>query len=142
MADFYITMFLDGEGQKKIESVGLGEQIQEIDGKQAVQVGMTKKDQKKLLKGFKELSFDAQNACVLPDRGRKQTDEHSGGHEFPGCDEVCDHQTLQPPGRQRCFWKGHRYALSLAGASRAVGIDLQAAAGVAKLPKPIPGPCF
>ena len=67
MADFYINIFLDQESQQKIDSVGLGDQIQEIDGKKAVQVGMTKKDQKKLLKGFKDLSFDALNACVLPE---------------------------------------------------------------------------
>ena len=55
------------EKLKKIEEAGLGGQVLEIDGKKAVQVGMTKKDQKKLIKGFKDLTFDANNACVLPE---------------------------------------------------------------------------
>jgi len=48
MADFYINVFLDDEKMKKIEDAGLADQVQEIDGKKAIQVGMTKKDQKKL----------------------------------------------------------------------------------------------
>ncbi len=67
MSNFYINLFLDDERLKKIEAVGLADQVQEIDGKKAVQVGMTKKDQKKLLKGFENLTFDANNACVLPE---------------------------------------------------------------------------
>ncbi|QTA90545.1 DUF6955 family protein [Desulfonema magnum] len=69
MSDFYINVFLDDEKFKKIEAVGLADQVQEIDGKKAVQVGMTKKDQKKLMKGFEGLTFDANNACVLPEEG-------------------------------------------------------------------------
>jgi hypothetical protein len=71
MADFYINVFLDDEGIKKAEEAGLADQIQEIDGKKALQVGMTKKDQKKLLKGFTDLTFDANNACVLPEAANK-----------------------------------------------------------------------
>lgn len=67
MSDFYINLSLDDEQQKKIESAELGDQIQEIDGKKAVQVGMTKKDKKKLLKAFSDLTFDADNACTLPE---------------------------------------------------------------------------
>ncbi len=67
MSDFYINLFLDDETLKKIEALELGDQIQEIDGKKAIQVGMTKKDKKKLLKGFKELTFNANDACVLPE---------------------------------------------------------------------------
>ncbi len=66
MADFYINVVLDDEKQKKLEGAGLGDQITEIDGKKVIQVGMTKKDQKKLLKGFPELTFDDANACALP----------------------------------------------------------------------------
>ena len=69
MSDFYINVFLDDEKLKKIEAVGLVDQVQEIDGKKAVQVSMTKKDQKKLMKGFEGLTFDANNACVLPEEG-------------------------------------------------------------------------
>ncbi len=70
MADYCINLFLDQEQQKKIEELGLGEHIQEIDGKKAVQVAMSKKDQKKLQKGFPGLEFDASNACVLPDEAQ------------------------------------------------------------------------
>jgi hypothetical protein len=69
MADFYINVFLDDEKLKKLEAAGVADQVQEIGGKKAVQVGMTTKDQKKLLKGFKELTFDDSNACVLPEEG-------------------------------------------------------------------------
>lgn len=69
MADFYINLFLDDENFKKVEEIGLADQIQEIDGKKALQVGMTKKDQKKLVKGFEDLTFDSNNACVLPEEG-------------------------------------------------------------------------
>jgi hypothetical protein len=60
-------MFVDEEKLRKLEEVGLGDQVQEIGGKKAVQIGMTKKDQKKLLKGFEGLSFDENDACVLPE---------------------------------------------------------------------------
>jgi hypothetical protein len=67
MADYYINIFMDDEKLKKIGDAGLGDQIQEIDGKKAVQVAVNKKEQKKLVKGFPELTFDASNACVLPE---------------------------------------------------------------------------
>ena len=70
MADYCINLFLDQEQQTKIEELGLGEHIQEIDGKKAVQVAMSKKDQKKLQKGFPGLEFDASNACVLSDEAQ------------------------------------------------------------------------
>ncbi|MGD9083309.1 MAG: hypothetical protein PVJ50_08515 [Desulfobacterales bacterium] len=69
MADFYINVFLDDEKTKKIEDAGLADQIAEIDGKKAIQVGMTKKEKKKLVKGFTDLTFDDKNACVLPEDG-------------------------------------------------------------------------
>ena len=56
--------------EKKIEELGLGDHVQEIAGKKAVQVAMGRKDQKKLKKGFPELEFDASNACVLPDEAQ------------------------------------------------------------------------
>ena len=68
MADFYITIFLDGEKIKKVEDAGLAGEIREIDGKKAIQVGLTGKEQKKLVKGFPELIFDSSNACVLPEQ--------------------------------------------------------------------------
>jgi hypothetical protein len=67
MADYCINVFLDDEQQKKIQEVGLGDHITQIDGKKAVQVAMSEKDQKKLKKGFPGLEFNESNACVLPD---------------------------------------------------------------------------
>ena len=71
MADCYVNVFLDDEKLKKIEEVGLGGDVKEIDGKKAIQVVMTQKDKKKLLKGFKELSFDDSDTCVLPENGEE-----------------------------------------------------------------------
>jgi len=70
MADYCINVFLDDEQEKKIRELGLGDHIQEIEGKKAVQVSMSQKDQKKLKKGFPDLEFDSANACVLPDEAQ------------------------------------------------------------------------
>lgn len=67
MADFYVNINLSDERLKKIEAAGLVSQIKEADGKKLIQVGMAKNDQKKLVKGFPGLVFDATNACVLPE---------------------------------------------------------------------------
>jgi acyl CoA:acetate/3-ketoacid CoA transferase beta subunit len=66
MADYRITIFMDDEKLKKVEGAGLADKIVTLDGKKAVQVEMTAKDQKKLVKGFPALTFDADNACTLP----------------------------------------------------------------------------
>ncbi|MFA4915349.1 MAG: hypothetical protein WC560_01580 [Syntrophales bacterium] len=68
MADCYINVFLDDEKLKKIHGAGLGGEIKKIDGKKAVQVGLSSKEQKKLVKGFPGLDFDSSNACVLPEQ--------------------------------------------------------------------------
>jgi hypothetical protein len=68
MADFYVNLFLDDERMKKIEAAGLAGEIKEIDGKKAVQVGVTSKEQKKIAKSFEDLTFDSSNACVLPEQ--------------------------------------------------------------------------
>jgi hypothetical protein len=67
MADYLINVFLNDESQKKIAAAGLADKIITVEGKPAVQVEMTAKDQKKLIKGFPDLKFDAANACVLPE---------------------------------------------------------------------------
>ena len=69
MADFYINIFLDDEKLKKVGDAGLADAVKEIEGKKALQVDMTKKDQKKLKKGFDNLAFGDDNACVLPEDG-------------------------------------------------------------------------
>jgi hypothetical protein len=66
MADYCINVFLDDELEKKIQESGLGDQIKEIQGKQAIQIAVGKKEQKKLLKAFPDLEFDSSDACVLP----------------------------------------------------------------------------
>lgn len=69
MADAYINVILDDQRIEKLREIGLAESIKEIGGKKAIQVEMTKKDQKKLQKGYEGLTFDASNACVLPEKG-------------------------------------------------------------------------
>ncbi|MEW6673144.1 MAG: hypothetical protein AB1427_15675 [Thermodesulfobacteriota bacterium] len=71
MADAYINIFLNDEKTKQLQEAGLAGQVKMIDGKQALQVGMTSKDQKKLVKGYEGLAFDASNACVLPEKGEQ-----------------------------------------------------------------------
>lgn len=67
MADYYINVFLDEAKKAAITSAGLAGQIKTIDGKEAIQVEMSAKEQKKLAKGFPDMAFSADNACVLPD---------------------------------------------------------------------------
>jgi len=66
MADYSINVFLDDAKMKIIEGAGLGAQVKEVEGKKAIQVPVSEKEQKKLVKGFPDLKFDASNACVLP----------------------------------------------------------------------------
>lgn len=66
MADYLVNIMLENENLKKIEAAGLQGSVVDIGGKKAIQVPMTQKDQKKLVKGFPDLTFDASNACVLP----------------------------------------------------------------------------
>jgi hypothetical protein len=67
MADYYINVILDDAKLKTIEAAGLADKVVTIDGKKAVQVEMSAKEQKKLVKGFAGLAFDSANACVLPE---------------------------------------------------------------------------
>lgn len=67
MADFCVNVTVDDERQKKLGEVGLTDKIQDVGGKKVIQVPLTAKEQKKLLKSFPELQFDASNACELPD---------------------------------------------------------------------------
>ncbi len=65
MADYTINLFLDDDKLKKIEGAGLADEIVTLDGKKAVQVPMSAKEQKKLAKGFPDMDF-SDNACELP----------------------------------------------------------------------------
>ncbi len=66
MADYNINIALDDEKLKKIEDAGLSDQITEIDGKKAVQVGINKKEFKKISKSFPDVSADSTNSFSLP----------------------------------------------------------------------------
>jgi hypothetical protein len=66
MADYLINVFLDDAKMKTIEGAGLAGHVKDIAGKKAIQVPVNEKEQKKLVKGFPNLQFDASNACVLP----------------------------------------------------------------------------
>ena len=67
MADYCINVFLNEEQEKKLQELGLGSHIKEMDGKKAVQVAMGEKEQKKLKKAFPDMEFNASNECVLPE---------------------------------------------------------------------------
>jgi hypothetical protein len=67
MADYYINIFMNDDKQKKLEGAGLAGHIQDVDGKKAIRVDVSAKEQKKLIKGFPDLVFDAANAAVLPE---------------------------------------------------------------------------
>jgi hypothetical protein len=72
MANYFINIFLDDEKQKAIEDIGLADKTVEVDGKKAVQVEMSPKEQKKLVKGFPDLDFNDSNACVLPEEAQNK----------------------------------------------------------------------
>ena len=71
MADCYVNVFLDDEALKKIEAAGLVDEVKDVEGKKAIQIVMTQKDKKKLKKGFKDLTFDDSDTCVLPEDGEQ-----------------------------------------------------------------------
>ncbi|BBO69590.1 hypothetical protein DSCA_35200 [Desulfosarcina alkanivorans] len=66
MADYYINVILDDAKKAVISDAGLADKIVNIDGKEAVQVGVTAKEYKKLGKGFSGLTCDDSKACHLP----------------------------------------------------------------------------
>lgn len=70
MGDYCINVFLNEEQEKKIKELGLGDHVKDIEGKRAVQVAMSEKDQKKLKKGFPDLQFTPSNECVLPEQAQ------------------------------------------------------------------------
>lgn len=66
MSDYFVNLFLDDKKMQVIEGAGLSGQIKDIAGKKAVQVKVSDKEQKKLSKGFPDLTIDSSNAYVLP----------------------------------------------------------------------------
>jgi len=71
MADYYVNVFMDDEKLKKIGDAGLAGEVKEVDGKKAVQVGLNKKEHKKLCKSFPDLTTDPSNCCILPEDAEK-----------------------------------------------------------------------
>jgi Family of unknown function (DUF6955) len=71
MADFYVNVIVDDERQKKLAEAGLSNHIQDLGGKKTIQVPMTAKEHKKLVKSFPDLQFDSSSACVLPEDPEK-----------------------------------------------------------------------
>jgi len=67
MADCYINIFVDGDKEGKLSEAGLAGEIKDVGGKKAIQLKASEKEQKKLVKGFPDLTFDDSNACVLPE---------------------------------------------------------------------------
>lgn len=71
MADYYVNVPVNEDREKKLQEVGLADQIKEIGGKKVIQVDLGKKDYKKLCKGFEGLEADASNTCELPEDADK-----------------------------------------------------------------------
>ena len=83
MSDCCINIFLDDEKIKKLTDAGLAGEIMEIEGKKAVQVKVTDKEKKKLVKGFPDMEFATDDTCVLPDASENTV-----------LDIICDMQTI------------------------------------------------
>jgi hypothetical protein len=69
MADAYIKLILDDDRLKTLDEIGLADKVEDIEGQKVLRVEMTRKDRKKLAKGFEGLAFDATDTCVLPEDG-------------------------------------------------------------------------
>jgi hypothetical protein len=83
MADFHINIFMNDEKQKKLDAAGLAGHIKDVDGKKAIQVDVSAKEQKKLIKGFPDIVFDATNACAIPEAAEAKL-----------LDIICDMKTI------------------------------------------------
>ncbi|MFH1155702.1 MAG: hypothetical protein V1793_17990 [Pseudomonadota bacterium] len=69
MADAYVNVVLNDERINKLKEIGLDSRIKDLGGNKIIQVEMTKKDVKKLEKGYPGLAFDSDNGCILPEKG-------------------------------------------------------------------------
>lgn len=82
MADFTINIFMDDAKKAKVEAAGLADKIVAVGDQEAIQVTVTPKEKKKLVKGFPDLAFDDAGAGVLPEEADAKL-----------CDIVCEMQT-------------------------------------------------
>ena len=67
MGDAYIKLILDDDRLKTLDEIGLADKVEDVDGQKVLRVEMTRKDRKKLEKGFDGLAFDDTATCVLPE---------------------------------------------------------------------------
>lgn len=67
MNNYYINIPLNEERLSSINNIGLSNHIVDINSTKTIQIEMNPKDHKKLMKAFCDLTFDENNACVLPE---------------------------------------------------------------------------
>lgn len=67
MANYFINTPLNEKRLASINGIGLGNEVMEMNSTKIIQVTMNPKEHKKLIKGFCDLTFDENNACVLPE---------------------------------------------------------------------------
>jgi len=71
MSEFYINIPLNAEIISNIKSAGMEQHINNTFGTNIIRICMNIKEQKKLMKKFCDLTFDENNACVLPEESNK-----------------------------------------------------------------------
>ena len=79
--------------------------FREINGKKAVQVGVTAKEQKKLRQEFPGFDLRFFQCLRAPGTGGESFDEYDRVDEEPGCDERRHLETVQPSLPARSFCK-------------------------------------
>lgn len=67
MNKYYINIPIDEKSFTIIDNIGLSDNIIDVQSKKTIQIEMSSKDHKKLMKAFCDLTFDDNNACVLPE---------------------------------------------------------------------------
>ncbi len=67
MNKYYINIPLKEKVLPIIENIGLSDHIIDIQSTKTIQIEMSPKDHKKIMKAFCDLQFDENNACVLPE---------------------------------------------------------------------------
>ncbi|SFM05303.1 hypothetical protein SAMN05421830_112122 [Desulfomicrobium norvegicum] len=66
MNNYHINIVLNDKVMPIIENIGLSDHIVDIQSTKIIPIEMSSKDHKKLMKAFCDLTFDENNACVLP----------------------------------------------------------------------------
>ena len=66
MSEFYINIQLNDEQISRIKSAGMEKNIFKFNNTMIIRIIMNSKEHKKLMKTFCDLTFDENNACILP----------------------------------------------------------------------------